>query len=132
MSMSETIISFETAKLAKEKGFDWEVRSSFYKMTFEDTWRNNTDENSKLKNWNIGEYISRPTQSLLAKWLREVHNIDVSAMSVGNINMEKGYLASYHFFKELSPEASLVIHDFLKETYEEALESDLLYYLSKI
>ena len=52
--MEEQLISFETAKLAKEKGFDF-----IYII-----------DNELTKH-------SLITQSLLAKWLREVHNIIV-------------------------------------------------------
>ncbi len=50
--MEDTLISFETAKLAKEKGFNF-----IYII-----------DNELTKH-------SLITQSLLAKWLREVHNI---------------------------------------------------------
>lgn len=69
--MKEQIINLETAKLAKEKGFDLKVikhykgdeliyNGSLYNF-------NNPEEQSQ---WNI-ELNSAPTQSLLQKWLRE-------------------------------------------------------------
>ena len=106
--MKEQLVSFETAKLAKEKGFDIHC-PNFY---FEDgEFRKNEltgtngyygeeycfEQEEFLENWNDGfltnklgdrcfgckksnnyfETFSAPTQSLLQKWLREVHNIDV-------------------------------------------------------
>ena len=53
--MKEKLIEFETAKLAKEKGF----------TNFNCFWPDDCLT------------IGRPTQSLLQKWLREVHNIEV-------------------------------------------------------
>jgi len=52
--MHETLISFKTAKLAKEKGFDKIVIAS-----------------RKGKEM----ILHCPTQSLLQKWIREAHNI---------------------------------------------------------
>lgn len=69
--MKDTRINFETAKLAKEKGFDIKTKYSWY-----------VPDNSKPiieKHKPDGlYYLSCPTQSLLAKWLREEHNIYVS------------------------------------------------------
>lgn len=67
--MEEQLISFETAKLAKEVGFPQYREGVYYTK----------DKEHCLVGWgfdNIREY-SAPTQSLLQKWLREVHNIDV-------------------------------------------------------
>lgn len=72
--MEETLISFKVAKLAKEKGFDWETQKVY-----------DADE-TNIKNPTIyiyGEDLSgddelyAPTQSLLQKWIREVHNISI-------------------------------------------------------
>lgn len=73
--MQEDLITFETAKLAKEKEFNILCEHSF------STHDSGIQENNQngFKNWNK-EYknsYSRPTQSLLQKWLREVHKIDV-------------------------------------------------------
>lgn len=69
--MEDQLISFETAKLAKEKGFD-EWCANGYNI-------HSTVDKHKLqeiKNKNSGVmYISAPTQSLLQRWLREKHKI---------------------------------------------------------
>ena len=75
--MEDTLISFETAKLAKEKKFDILCEHSFSEHN------SAIQENNQngFRNWNK-EYknsYSRPTQSLLTKWLREVHSIIVDA-----------------------------------------------------
>ena len=92
--MKEQLISFETAKLAKEKGFDIPCLYAYR------IWRENikkTDKNP-LQGLNIEyepymggssasikfyyqskQYTLAPTQSLLQKWLREKHNIIVQA-----------------------------------------------------
>ena len=72
--MEDTHITFETAKLAKEKLFP---QSRKAKGKFRD--------DGSIENLGIGgamvdtckEWYERPTQSLLAKWLREEYNIRV-------------------------------------------------------
>lgn len=92
--MEETLISFETAKLAKEKGFIEPV-INYYHMHEGLTEPELIDEiDILLKNYKrpyevrkncntistefgYVENFSAPTQSLLQKWLREVHNIHI-------------------------------------------------------
>lgn len=60
--MKEQFISYETALLAKEKGFDYTSVELFY------------SSETKVKSVSYNE-IQAPTQSLLQKWLREKHGI---------------------------------------------------------
>jgi len=71
--MKEELITFETAKLAKEKGFDVYC----YNYWIDDKTQTDEHYKSKLVKELKDKCISAPTQSLLQKWLREVHNIDV-------------------------------------------------------
>jgi len=72
--MVEKVISFETAKLARDKGFDL-VTDGYYDEIGHPTYLQ----------WN--KYANHPsfsplcTQALLQKWLREVHCLDVSISS---------------------------------------------------
>jgi len=66
--MKEQLISFETAKLAKEKGFDIDCIHGFY---YDGTPTNYSQQYQDI-------LIPRPTQSLLQKWLREKRNIFVT------------------------------------------------------
>ena len=77
--MEDTLINFETAKLAKDKGFNWKVS-----LHYESNGNRFFD---KVEcNFNNVELIcSAPTQSLLQKWLREVHNINVESNYLPNI-----------------------------------------------
>lgn len=74
--MEDTLISFETAKLAKDKGFNIETKH----------WYDQTTALNPIKGargamdyQNIGY---APTQSLLQKWLREKHNIIITVASI--------------------------------------------------
>lgn len=97
--MEDTLISFETAKLAKEKGFNWEgqvvfdLKENNFIVNFKDiaikTFIDDCEIGYRDKalnyfkediirtddNTDEGYYILAPTQSLLQKWLREVHNV---------------------------------------------------------
>jgi len=72
--MKEQLISFETAKLAKEKGFN---EGCLYDYNNSSDLRKNV--HSLFYNDSLDFYIA-PTQSLLQKWLREVYNIEVDVM----------------------------------------------------
>ena len=113
--MEEQLISLETAKLAKEKGFNEECYFTYDKISKE--YCIFKSEYSET-NSEINKYIySAPTQSLLQKWLREKHNILIFPY----INFqEKDY-----FYCSIFPKNGdrFSTEDFL--TYEEALEVGL-------
>ena len=69
--MEEQLISFETAKLAKEKGFDWKFAGAYVNP---EKWV--LSRGGHINNYNkfVGS-ITAPTQSLLQKWLREKYKI---------------------------------------------------------
>ncbi len=78
--MKEQLISFETAKLAEEKGFNFseiEIRdSNTLKVCVNAVTR--LEYFGTMKESNL---IQLPTQSLLQKWLREEHKIDCRVAS---------------------------------------------------
>jgi hypothetical protein len=83
--MQEDIIQFETAILAKTKGFDVPVLWSYglIKETCSPT-----DDHSLFDINTQGMYgYSAPTQSLMQRWLREEHNIMIAVY-----NNASGYL----------------------------------------
>jgi hypothetical protein len=114
--MKEQLIEFETAKLAKEKGFEDPNNLAYYNETGE----------YKVAPWGAIEEkeYSAPTQSLLQKWLRDVHNLHIAIypitshweMDVRDCDMTK----SVHS----SPKLDIQNKHF--ETYEQALEAGLL------
>lgn len=69
--IEESYVSFETAKLLKEAGFDVLCTSQY-------TEGECILDTDYLNNFNQGEFgYSRPTLALAARWLREVHRIVV-------------------------------------------------------
>jgi len=64
--MEDQLISFDTAKLAKEKGLTYDDICQSYRRDGGFTYVRNDDE-----------FYLAPTQSLLQNWLREKHNMFV-------------------------------------------------------
>lgn len=143
-------ISLETAKLAKEKKFDAIVCGSIteYLTTQTDPeypegggsfgWKKgeleisndyfrNFDTGSDYSNKNYTMY-ARPTQAVLARWLREAHNIQVyvnSQTKDGN-GKYRDYVAHVNN-REIND-----ARDEEFQTYEEALEVGLVIALGDI
>lgn len=126
--MEEQLISLETAKLAKEKGFNWKVRYSYgHTINPHIAYPNEdysipSDFNSPNAGRNWKHLYSAPTQSLLQKWLREVHNIIVEPLI-----FDKGFLEKDKFCFQWRVYNK--IEDWFTgseyKTYEEALEKGL-------
>jgi len=116
--MNEQLISFETAKLAKEKGFKlgsgWQIRSLF-NIKDGKTFCEKTIETPEYA-------CERCTQSLLQKWLREKHKI---VLIVGYQYEHDSTPYSYWIYKENN---SLPLNQWINDlkTYEEALELGLI------
>ncbi len=130
--MKETLIEFETAKIAKEKGFSKTKRGidtslSNYVYNFKgDIIR----ELSSHTTWN-GKVVA-PTQSLLQKWLREEHKIFVNPIpnfktKVGQHHLGIVYMRSKNeVHSELLKNDDLYKSKKLFDTYEQALEQGLI------
>jgi hypothetical protein len=115
--MKEQLISFSLAKLAKDKGFKPINPSTSYVPMFIDSILTDGQE----EDYNRDNFYLALTQSLLQKWLREVHKIDVEIQRSGEIN------ASRDGFKySIYGESSWDYSDIVFKIYEEALEKGLL------
>ena len=101
--ITEDYVSFEIAKLLKEKGFNEKV-ISFYPL---------------------GD-IQRPTLQMAMKWLREVYNIDIFPWKIG-----KGIYSCAIFNSNTGQDLSLD-KDFPSEKYEEAAEAAVKYCLENL
>lgn len=133
--MEEQLISFKTAKLAKEKGFyeyienmsifyshsclnKWLFRDYLYTQSCKDTKDIGFMSTNRFSPIPLYEpYYLQPTQSLLQKWLREKHLIDIIIGS--NIMGYNLILWDRNTRKAYNIESNLFQH------YEEALEVGL-------
>ena len=130
--LREKLISFETAILAKEKGFknacDRFVNKDNEYIFMPDLlypnnseFSHNSEEDPEVVEWKelMKTLVLAPTQSLLQKWLREVHKI--------SIKIDDYYTNSRVRFDynvcELGSQEDNPVGIF--ETYEEALETGL-------
>ena len=128
--MREQLIAFETSKLAKDKGFDLHAFQDCYNShgyTYGNGWCERLDDffedgtfsNSEMESKGLIDYYTAPTQSLLQKWLREEHDLDVNVMCL----RYKRY-----FYKIFKHDVKLIqLNDVVISypTYEEALEEGL-------
>jgi len=110
--MKEEIISFQTGKLAKEKGFSI-VSTGFYDENKElDLYESYIGDDIVYKRQLLDGIVvcEAPTQSLLQKWLREKHRIFI-------IIYKK--IGGWSYYLDEAPKINLY------DTYEEALEKGL-------
>lgn len=117
--MEEHLITFETAKLAKKKGFPQTTMTEH----FNDILPYREDGTRKLDlNYN-GEEYSAVTQSLLQKWLREKYSMHLT-INIGlphNCSDIMYYSNVIKFGKHHKSKFRSVFY----KTYEEALEDAL-------
>lgn len=72
----EDYVSFETAKLLKEKGFSEECHYAYHYYTNQPFYhRKMNDFNGEKYRGLKYEWYSAPTLQMAMKWLREVHHI---------------------------------------------------------
>ena len=89
--MEEQLISFETAKLAKEKGFNEPVQN----MYKDDTLQNSKMDMGGHPN-NYNNCYSAPPQSFLQKWLREKHNLVIGIEGI-NDRIDIAFIKYYNW-----------------------------------
>lgn len=137
--MTDQLISFKTAKLAKEKGF--------FAPTGAPALGYDPDGNEYSTCLIESDFICRSTLSLLQKWLREEHEIYVSAelTPIGSDEWEYSFTiqhlpkdkwAAKRRVSEFKTTSSFKISGGVYVgawvTYEEALEAGLYYALKLI
>lgn len=87
--MEDEIVTYETAVLAKEKGFDiWQVNDMFYdpsraQHSIKDGGRilqryYALEQPPHFSREHFDQLVKAPTQAMLQRWLREVHNIAIT------------------------------------------------------
>lgn len=114
--IEESYVSFETARLLKDAGFDVPCTSQYTENEF--AW-----ENLRKTDFNKSDYVfSRPTQALAERWLREVHGIHVGIDLAYIKPMTGKWICFIRFTDDCgNPYCSTEWFD----RYEEALETGL-------
>lgn len=117
--IQEAYVSYEVAKLLKEKGFDIPCGQAYFKGSLVDY---------TMYGFCDGELLDCPSQSLVLKWLREVHDIHIEVGLQPHINEDM----FEYYVKLFNPETStwvLDAHVHNCDTYEEACEAAIKYCL---
>lgn len=121
--ITEDYVSFETAKLLKEKGFDEVCRTSYETIT-----NKHKVEDCSPSSWGKLNQVKRPTLQMVMKWLRQKNDIAIE-INVGSgskdcwiSNVIKGYKTENGTYKQT----------FVKFSYEEACEAAIRYTLENL
>jgi len=128
--MEQKLISFETAKLAKEKGFEYKTIHC-YDTSNPPNNNGAVSINPEGKNWNDdekdedGELFSAPPQSLLQKWLREEKGISVDVFTSLKEKRKFEFGCDMMAYFNINDEWQTYNLNKFFVTYEEALESGL-------
>lgn len=131
-TIKEDYVSFEIAKLLKEKGFDEYCSTSYNSFL-----SNHKVEASNVSEWGKANQIYRPTQAMAMKWLREIHNIHIAIIpcEVGPGVMDYTYAlykidAKNFYFKDLGIQGRA--ENISKISYEETCEAAIKYCLENL
>lgn len=116
-----TLIKFDTAKLAKEVGFNMEVEQFYYNNGLYVDRRQLHNYNGNTEADLIIETYSCPTQSELQAWLRNEHDLIVTVTYNRDSNLENHFCFHINDFYvyEFTPDSGWF------NIYEEALEAGL-------
>ena len=125
--IKEDYVSFETAKLLKEKGFNEKCRGAYH-SGFDD----NDNPIVMLEEWILKPHnndfvdetflCSAPTLQMAMAWLRE-KNISIE------LSVVKPHYWVYTIYKILSNKVEELHNDGGFDSYEEGVESALKYYI---
>ena len=141
--ITEDYVTFETAKLLKEKGFDECCHLHYHYVEPFDRWFQTSEYiDSRFKKY----YYPCPTLQMAMKWLREVHNLQICIVSYSD-RWEK-YIHGWQFLvkkltftkgKGWNWDDSLdaitdkkMSDDMTHETYEETCEAAIKYCLENL
>ena len=120
--IEESYVSFNTAKMLKETGFDIPCRglyvtdrTGYYEFREYDNKQTKDDLCWNTEDGFQYEYLA-PTQALAARWLREVHNIDITV----DVYNRDYYCCNVYQNKHL-----MLIKNIVNENYDEVLKDGL-------
>jgi len=128
--ITEDYVSFETAKLLKEKGFDescYQKYDSDEELSFNHVGYINSEKPCE------DFYALAPTLQMAMKWLREVHDIyiDISIYVITKNTLK--YNINVYYKKHKNDSMYLGIHLTKEYTkYEKACETAVLYCLENL
>ena len=133
--ITEDYVSFETAKLLKEKRFD--IPCDRWYSEYTPQYYGNEkhiciefDEHNRHEN-NYEFICYAPTLQMIMKWLREVHRIDIEVRT-HYLNYLKPNDIRYYSGKILKGSEDVIHTIYSKDTYEEVCELAIKYCLENL
>ena len=128
--MKEAYVKFETAKLLREKGFDWKV---FHFYDEEGHLKHREGDCYSLYNWNYptkdgygSRYCSAPTQQMACAWLEETYGIFIKIGRGMDIN------SNYYYSYNVLDKDNVGQIKSIRPSKEEAIATALEYVLTKL
>ena len=122
--IEESYVSFNTAKMLKEAGFEANLKTMYVEEE-KDEWTF-WDSGAKRSDYNyFDDPIACPTQALAARWLREVHRIVVDATFIPPSTDGNAWRYFIGEMDDMVWNGDYVPSDEFYETYEAALEAGL-------
>lgn len=130
--IEEDHVSYEIAKLLKEKGFKQTnkigifVTKAVYKISPDSNSKHDVIYCYSDRTYNKNKYIAAPTHQMVLKWLREVHNLWCEITPEGNHTWCVDAYSLIH--KQFVPGS--IVHRI--KSYEEATETIIKYCLENL
>ena len=126
----EDDVSFEIAKLLKEKGFDERVDHVYLYFSKDDIRTTELTYPKKCQSLKPHSY-PHITHQMVMKWLREVHRIDIEVRT-HYLNYLKPNDVRYYSGKILKGSEDVIHTIYAKDTYEEVCEAAIKYSLENL
>lgn len=140
MAIEEDYVSFEIAKLLKEKGFTGDEIHKYYNVSdekpilYSESYIHEFD-----KDFWITDLIMAPTLQMVMKWLREVHNFHVDSSIYTDTDGDNEHEYTYTYWdwfifnsksgrRIAEPQIGCGRYD----SYEQAAEAAIKYCLEKL
>lgn len=132
--ISEDYVTYETAKLLKEKGFDEPCECAYtengqYLLSCYYGIAGRKIKNSESLNFSYS--VVSPTLQMTMKWLREVHGIDIEVRT-HYLNYLKPNDIRYYSGKILKGSEDVIHTIYSKDTYEQVAEAGIRYCLENL
>ena len=126
--ITEDYVSFKTAKLLKEKGFD-ENCDALYDSRNGEFCEKQTGYVFNNSQWE--NFITAPTLQMAMKWLREVHRIETH-IALSELNADNSRKYMFDIFSSDMNRDFDSIQEYGFNSYEETCEAAIKYCLENL
>ena len=124
----ETYVSFRTARLLKEKGFDWKI-PTYYCDDYD--YAEHSVIEYKVDNYNSHKvHISAPTQQMACDWVEKTYGFFIEISR--SIDLNGGYHYFYMILDKGCKYASSATKDNNYSSKSDAVDAALLYVLEHL